>query len=129
MAWQLFWVSLLCCDRCSYAIHCSLCLQNVTESTGKTPSELLAPLAPKFAQTLQKRRLIPFKSLPNQMGTVAALTYCLKHHPTLLTLNQVRHTSAPIHTSHLTHFSLYVLAIHYIHGAHKRAQGAVVLSV
>ena len=61
----------------------------MAESTRKTPSELLAPSASKIALTLQKRRLIPFKSLPTQMGTVAALTYCLKQHPTLLTLTQV----------------------------------------
>lgn len=52
-------------------------------------SELLASSAPKIAGNLQKRRLIPFKSLPTQMGTVAALTYCLKQHPSLLTLSQV----------------------------------------
>lgn len=62
----------------------------MAKSSGQTSSELLALLAPKFALTLQKRRLIPFKSLPTQMGTVAALTYCLKYHPTLLALTQVQ---------------------------------------
>ncbi|KAL0020642.1 hypothetical protein WJX79_010395 [Trebouxia sp. C0005] len=62
------------------------CLQIMAEGTRKTVSELLASSAPKIASNLQKRRLIPFKSLPTQMGTVAALTYCLKQHPALLTL-------------------------------------------
>ena len=59
-------------------------------------SELLASSAPKIAASLQKRRLIPFKSLPTQMGTVAALTYCLKQHPSLLTLSQVSYCLSPI---------------------------------
>ncbi|KAL0051806.1 hypothetical protein WJX82_002492 [Trebouxia sp. C0006] len=62
------------------------CLQIMAEGTRKSVSELLASSAPKIASNLQKRRLIPFKSLPTQMGTVAALTYCLKQHPALLTL-------------------------------------------
>lgn len=61
----------------------------MADGTRKTVSELLASSAPKIAANLQKRRLIPFKSLPTQMGTVAALTYCLKQHPALLTLSQV----------------------------------------
>ncbi len=61
----------------------------MAEGTRKTVSELLASSAPKIAGNLQKRRLIPFKSLPTQMGTVAALTYCLKQHPALLTLGVV----------------------------------------
>ena len=62
------------------------CLQIMAEGTRKTVFELLASSAPKIAANLPKRRLVPFKSLPTQMGTVAALTYCLKQHPTLLTL-------------------------------------------
>ena len=64
-------------------------LQIMGEGTRKGVSELLASSAPKIASNLQKRRLIPFKSLPTQMGTVAALTYCLKQHPTLLSLGTV----------------------------------------
>ena len=67
----------------------SYALQIMAEGTRKTVSELLASSAPKIASNLQKRRLIPFKSLPTQMGTVAALTYCLKQHPALLTLGVV----------------------------------------
>ena len=63
--------------------------QIMAEGTRKTVYELLASSAPKIASNLQKRRLIPFKSLPTQMGTVAALTYCLKQHPALLTLGVV----------------------------------------
>ncbi len=67
----------------------SCAFQVMAEGTRKTVSELLASSAPKIAGNLQKRRLIPFKSLPTQMGTVAALTYCLKQHPALLTLGVV----------------------------------------
>lgn len=67
----------------------------MADGTRKTVSELLASSAPKIAANLQKRRLIPFKSLPTQMGTVAALTYCLKHHPSLLTLSQVHRSGLP----------------------------------
>lgn len=67
----------------------------MADGTRKTVSELLASSAPKIAANLQKRRLIPFKSLPTQMGTVAALTYCLKQHPSLLTLSQVRWSDLP----------------------------------
>lgn len=73
----------------------ALCLQIMADGTRKIVSELLASSAPKIAANLQKRRLIPFKSLPTQMGTVAALTYCLKQHPSLLTLSQVRWNDLP----------------------------------
>ncbi len=74
----------------SISLTSAVLAQVMAEGTRKTVSELLASSAPKIAANLQKRRLIPFKSLPTQMGTVAALTYCLKQHPTLLTLGVVR---------------------------------------
>lgn len=73
----------------------------MADGTRKTVSELLASSAPKIAANLQKRRLIPFKSLPTQMGTVAALTYCLKQHPSLLTLSQVKEERLALQHKHM----------------------------
>ena len=73
-----------------------LLLQIMADGTRKTVAELLASSATKFASSLQKRRLIPFKSLPTQMGTVAALTFCLQLQPTLLSLGVVRMPPCPL---------------------------------
>lgn len=73
----------------------------MADGTRKTVSELLASSATKIASNLQKRRLIPFKSLPTQMGTVAALTFCLKLQPTLLSLGVVRVPLWPVQSESL----------------------------
>lgn len=82
----------------------------MAEGTRKTVSELLASSAPKIAAGLQKRRLIPFKSLPTQMGTVVALTYCLKQHPSLLTLSTVScHAEPSAYAEHIASASMTCL--------------------
>lgn len=101
-----------------------LLLQIMADGTRKTVSELLASSAPKIAANLQKRRLIPFKSLPTQMGTVAALTYCLKQHPSLLTLSQVKRNGGSPHVLPQT----TCLAAHTLTGQEEQWQPSPIAS-